>query len=754
MDVAQSAGDDAAGGDAARADDPSDVPQFAAGESSYDNDDPRLSDPIDDAPEAGDGHAAEAEPADVKTEPADEADESAAGSFDASSEGKGIPGVDRDAPPPADAQAPAGAAPTDAPAAPEVSVKTEPSAAAPPPAAPSAPSPIGSSPAPAPGAPAAQEVAGAQSPPPAPAAEKPPEPSVKERLEELAKKLTRGDKLTRALARVREDEWDTAAWMTIMEEAARMPIRDARDLYEVFVTLFPTSGKYWRQYCEHEFEAKENARVEKLFHRCLLNVLHVDLWRFYIKYISVVKRGRPGEREAVQEAFEFSLNHIGFDMSSTPIWLDYIRFLREQRASAQEEPAKVLAVRRAYQRALVSPMVNMDTVWRDYEAFELSLPNKQLAKSLLDQYREKYAHSRLVLRDRKAQREGIRFDFLARPPCDAPRDLQQVERWRKLLSWERLNWQRLDAAGLARRLLATYNQALNFLRHYPDVWHEAASYFAEQGLPDRAHDFYVRARKALPKCLVLHFAHADFEESRKNIDEARKVYEELMETSAGPLVFVQYMRFARRSEGVEAARRVFLRARKSTACTHHVFTAAALQEYATNKDPKVARNIFELGLKRFIREPAFICEYVDFLEKLNDEQNARVLFQRVLKALEGPEDRERAADLWRRYAEFEGAPAVAVGSDLATVIATEHKRQQAYPDQDLSGLSVLVQRYRFRGLFPCTPSEADSIARGAASTREIAAAQLRASTSGRAGGGGGGGGGGGPLERRKGPART
>ncbi|RVW64786.1 Cleavage stimulation factor subunit 77 [Vitis vinifera] len=72
----------------------------------------------------------------------------------------------------------------------------------------------------------------------------------------------------------------------------------------------------------------------------------------------------------------------------------------------------------------------------------------------------------------------------------------------------------------------------------------------------------------------------------------------------------QFIRFLRRTEGVEAARKYFLDARKSPNCTYHVFVAYAMMVFCLDKDPKVAHNVFEAGLKRFMHEPGYILEYV------------------------------------------------------------------------------------------------------------------------------------------------
>lgn len=103
----------------------------------------------------------------------------------------------------------------------------------------------------------------------------------------------------------------------------------------------------------------------------------------------------------------------------------------------------------------------------------------------------------------------------------------------------------------------------------------------------------------LPTCQLLHLALAERHELRGNAAACKAVYENLCEKLPSPMVFIHYMRFARRSEGVQASRGVFKRARRSASgCTWHVFADAALREFRVNKDAGVARNVFDMGLKQ------------------------------------------------------------------------------------------------------------------------------------------------------------
>lgn len=81
--------------------------------------------------------------------------------------------------------------------------------------------------------------------------------------------------------------------------------------------------------------------------------------------------------------------------------------------------------------------------------------------------------------------------------------------------------------------------------------------------------------------------------------------------------YVQYMKFARRAEGIKSARNVFKKAREDTRSRYHVFVAAALMEYYCSKDKDIAFRIFELGLKRFGGSPEYVMCYVDYLSHLN-----------------------------------------------------------------------------------------------------------------------------------------
>jgi hypothetical protein len=70
----------------------------------------------------------------------------------------------------------------------------------------------------------------------------------------------------------------------------------------------------------------------------------------------------------------------------------------------------------------------------------------------------------------------------------------------------------------------------------------------------------------------------DEEERRKRAAAIKAIGETPHSASLrrDPLVYIQYMRFARRCQGVDAARKVFLLAKKAKAVSYHSYIAAAL----------------------------------------------------------------------------------------------------------------------------------------------------------------------------------
>ena len=113
-------------------------------------------------------------------------------------------------------------------------------------------------------------------------------------------------------------------------------------------------------------------------------------------------------------------------------------------------------------------------------------------------------------------------------------------------------------------------------------------------------------------------------QARNRKEEANKIYERLIETQSTEfdptLVYIQYMKFKRRTESIKAARAVFKRARQDQRIQHHCFTAAALMEYYCSKvniknvfygHHKMTASSLKLVMNLKFEFP-FVCPYVSF----------------------------------------------------------------------------------------------------------------------------------------------
>ncbi|XP_042375309.1 cleavage stimulation factor subunit 77-like isoform X1 [Zingiber officinale] len=508
------------------------------------------------------------------------------------------------------------------------------------------------------------------------------------------------------------DIYNVEAAEILANEAQLLSIAEATPIYEQLLSTFPTAAKYWKQYVEAYITTHNDEVTKQIFSRCLLNCLQISLWRCYINFIRKVneKKGTEGLEET-RKAFDFMLNYVGYDISSGPVWLEYIAFLKSLPVTtAQEESHRMANLRKVYQRAIVTPTHHVEQLWKDYENFENSV-NRTAAKGLVSEYQPKFNSARAVYKERKKYLDEIDWNMLAIPPNGSYKEEQQCMAWKRLLVFERGNPQRVDSASANRRITFCFEQCLMYLYHYPDIWYDYATWHASSGSVDSAAKVFQRALKALPDSELLKYAYAELEESRGAIQSAKKIYESFLVSNSGAtsLAQIQYIRFLRRSEGIEAARKYFLDARKSPSCTYHVFVAYATVVFCVDKDSKVAHNIFEAGLKRFMNEPGYILEYADFLCRLNDDRNVRALFERALSSLPP----EKSVEVWKGFSKFEQTY-----GDLVSMLKVEQRRKEALSQMVEEGSPALentlydvISRYSFMDLWPCSSKDLDHLSR-------------------------------------------
>lgn len=534
--------------------------------------------------------------------------------------------------------------------------------------------------------------------------------------------LASNDRATKAIARIQAKKYDTESWNVLVKEAVNKNIDEVELFYEELIKTFPTCPRFWKTYIEHEMRFNRYDRVSKLFQRSLEEVLSVDLYKCYLNFVRETKAKEP---DLIYKAYRFTQDKVGLDPTAISIYNDYIQFLRDRDVDGQYlDSQKITAVRKAYQEGIVNPMFHIDTLWKDYINFEQSVDQRIAEKMVQDRSRD-HMNARRVAKEWEVTIRGLNRSNPAVPPSFTADETKQLEIWRRYIQWEKSNPLRTENNQIIhKRVTYAYKQYLLCFGHHPNVWHEYASYLDEQfkSLNDKDAEFgkkllkeettlFERATKGLMRnSLLIHFAYADFEESRNDRKKALSIYNNLIELGQQDeqidltLVYIQLMRFTRRTEGLKSARLIFKKARDDKRCSHHIYTATALMEYHCTKDQAIACKILELGLKKFNSCPDYILSYIHFMNSLNEENNTRVLFERVLTtcSLE-PKD---TIEIWNSFLEFESG----IG-DLSSITKVERRRalglEKIFPK--CAEASWSIDKYKFQDLFPCSLNELKSL---------------------------------------------
>lgn len=531
------------------------------------------------------------------------------------------------------------------------------------------------------------------------------------------------ERLVRAQQVVEVRPYDKESWSVLLREAQTRNVNEVRSLYESLVNVFPTTARYWKIFIEQEMKGRNYERVEKIFQRCLVKILNIDLWKLYLTYVKETKAGLSTHKEKLAQAYDFALEKIGMDLHSFSIWQDYINFLKGVEAiGSYAENQKITAVRRVYQKAVITPIIGIESLWKDYIAFEHNI-NPIISEKMSVERSKDYMNARRVAKELENITKGLNRNLPAVPPTLSKEELKQVDIWKKFIGFEKSNPLRSeDTALITRRVMFATEECLLVLSHHPAVWHQAAQ-FLDQSSKILAEKGDIQASKVfgdecanilersingvLNKNALLYFAYADFEEGRMKYDKVHQMYNKFLSIpDIDPtLAYVQYMKFCRRAEGIKSARAVFKKAREDVRSRYHIFVAAALMEYYCSKDKDIAFRIFELGLKRFGGSPEYVMCYIDYLSHLNEDNNTRVLFERVLSS--GGLTPSSSVEVWNRFLEFESN----IG-DLSSIVKVERRRSAVLENlQEYEGKETaqLVDRYKFLDLYPCTSIELKSI---------------------------------------------
>jgi cleavage stimulation factor subunit 3 len=320
---------------------------------------------------------------------------------------------------------------------------------------------------------------------------------------------SRTQELERALT---TDPWDGDAWLALVDEAHRRPMKEAQAVYERALHQFPTSARIWKLYLEHLIREERFPDAEKRFSYALPRCYSVELCQLYLHYLHAVKKVPIS---VLIDAYEYVTTMLSYELTCSSLWNDYITLLKTVPIrNAHDEAQRNRLLRSVFQRAVTLPINNLDTLWRQFEQFEASASRggSGNASAATQPFHAAYIRARTEARARRARRERLHLSALAVPPRRGKKIMEQAKLWAKYMRAEESNLQELGKAEHEMRLRFAYEQRLVYMYRMPDAWLEYALYLAHRDDVDiilsypEATAVLERAERALSDCPLVYFA--------------------------------------------------------------------------------------------------------------------------------------------------------------------------------------------------------------------------------------------------------
>ena len=270
-------------------------------------------------------------------------------------------------------------------------------------------------------------------------------------------------------------------------------------LYNTLHEKFPYYAPAYTLHISDLLQRTEFEQAEQLLSKYLLKdtVNDLNLWLLYLDYVRRRNNLITGGQEAravVIRAFELVLRCCAvYEPVSREFWEQYLGFLESWNpVNKWEEQSRVDMIRKLFRVMLCVPFDALESMWGRYTAWEQEV-NALTARKFIGEISAGYMRARSLFREWSVQvqvngengtglkrvvpvslRACNRNNVPSRSAVQggASFDVQQLEVWKKWLSWERENKLELDSKALRLRLEYVYKQAVQYMVFCPEMWYE------------------------------------------------------------------------------------------------------------------------------------------------------------------------------------------------------------------------------------------------------------------------------------------
>lgn len=506
--------------------------------------------------------------------------------------------------------------------------------------------------------------------------------------------------------RVAQDPTDVQAWETLVQV---LPTPDRkRQCFEKLLGLFPLAHKQWVRYMELESDlaqaagdAQQQAKVKDLLKRTLKTSYSVEVFQFYLGWLERVhsSEGFDKKRQLITDAYEEALAQVGLAIDSFPIWQMYLDFLQSMPdAESHDASIKLVAIRKVYQRGIVVAMRDVDLLFKQYLQFEQRNPQKTSSTSGGPDEHKEHVNASLVMKERELYWRHLDAPGLLPSSKLSP---QQVELWIKMLQFELSNPENLKPFQFKLRMRLSFRRAVAVCWFHLEVWFAFYEFERNTDEHQAAVSVLQLGLVALPRSSVARLVLADLFESGGSPNLAKQEYETLLalnEDGGASLLFIQFMRFSHRQFGLKSSRDVFRRARAQAECTPQVYVAMSQLELLKG-NVQVAKQVFELAMKRFPKDPLLCSEFLHFMQtRVLDYTASKQAFERICQVFDGEDDQAASAangdaadalfGFYLQYQAFERDS----NRDVNEMLALQQRIAKRFPNRT-NPLQLTLKRY-------------------------------------------------------------
>ncbi|BES91311.1 HAT [Nesidiocoris tenuis] len=472
---------------------------------------------------------------------------------------------------------------------------------------------------------------------------------------------------------VRDDPADFTGWTYLLQYVDQeSDVEAAREAYDAFLRIYPYCYGYWRKYAEYERSKGDKSKCEEVFSRGLKAIpLSVDLW---LHYLTFCKSSMKDNEEALRKQFERAIDRCGLEFRSDRLWDFYISW-----ESDLKNYQNVFAI---YDRLLATPVLGFKTHFDNFSKFvqdnqpnkilsvdeflelraeavqkikEKGLPNADptVAPPPGDDLVEEEPNPASVDEETKIMRDKIialrrkifkntanevakRWKFeeaIKRPYFHVkPLETAQLNTWRDYLDFE-------ISTGDVKRAVILFERCLIACAMYEEFWLKYIRYLeCSDSFDDLVRNVYQRA------CLIHHckkpylaLEWAAFEESKCNIEEARKVLNHIEKQVPNMLlVFVRRINLERRVKNLEGAAKLYEYYLKNNNRNRYIYTSlSAKYSYFCHlvlNDIDKAIDVLNKAVEKYPDEiKLYIALLNMYMKKQKPVQDCLTVYNKVLE---------------------------------------------------------------------------------------------------------------------------